>query len=246
MSGLRHTSAVLLALATSGCLSQPGYACADDLQCHGPSGEGTCTAEGWCAYPEPECRSGLRYSDLAAPEVAGACVAAEGETGSSTGEPMSATASSSEDTGCADGCSSSTSAVGEESSSGEPDCATTCIAGPHATAACDADDTCVITCEAPWEDCDGDPTTGCEVPVGMTAQCSQAGLDPEGCWTPYCGESTAANATNFGTYFCVSCETCREPGADQCSWCDQATGTWYPADAGCACGDWLGDVCSPA
>lgn len=235
---------MLLALATAGCLSRSGYACAEDLQCRGAAREGVCTAQGWCAYPEPECRSGLRYSDFADDTLAGACVAAdEGTTGMAATGPATDPGSTSVDTGCDDGCTSSTSAAAGDSSSGEPDCESTCIAGPNATAACDTEGNCVLTCEAPFEDCDGDPTNGCEVPVGMTAQCSQDGLDPDGCWTPYCGRSTAANATNFGTYHCVSCETCREPGADQCSWCDQATGTWFPTDTGCACGDWLGDVC---
>jgi hypothetical protein len=110
-------------------------------------------------------------------------------------------------------------------------------------ASCDADGTCLITCEPPYEDCDGDPSNGCEVPVGVSAQCSMAGLDPNGCWTPYCGESSASDATNFGTYFCVSCSTCREPEAGTCSWCELATGQWYPTDPGCECGEFLGAVC---
>lgn len=113
-------------------------------------------------------------------------------------------------------------------------CGDSCSGAAHATAGCMAG-TCQYACQAPWENCDGDWGNGCEVPVGVEHQCSAAGLDPNGCWTAYCGNSGSADATNFGTYYCMDCATCRVPGAGQCQWCNHTTGTFYMADA-CFCG----------
>jgi hypothetical protein len=117
----------------------------------------------------------------------------------------------------------------------ENDCASTCSAGPHTTATCTDTGECVIACEAPWDDCDGDPANGCEVPVGVPHQCSMQGLDPEGgCWAAYCGKSGHPASIDFGTFYCVDCQTCREPGDGQCQWCNHETGMFYPVD-GCNC-----------
>lgn len=139
-----------------------------------------------------------------------------------------------------DGGSSSSGSTG-----GDPvdECEATCIVGEHATAAaCDRSGACVVTCEAPWENCDADPSNGCEVPVGVAHQCDAAGLNPDGgCWTAYCGESMAAGAFNFGTYHCMDCATCREPGGGTCQWCDHDTGNFFPT-AECVCGAEFLDV----
>ncbi len=113
-------------------------------------------------------------------------------------------------------------------------CDTPCEAGEHASASCNAG-VCEQACDAPWANCDDDWSNGCEIPEGVPNQCDSSGLNPDGCWTPYCGQSAADGATNFGTWFCVECSTCHVPGPGQCQWCNHATGTWYPAET-CPCG----------
>jgi hypothetical protein len=125
-------------------------------------------------------------------------------------------------------------------------CADTCVGGPNMTAACNDVGECVRTCTAPFDDCDGDPANGCEVPVGVAHQCDSNGLNPDGgCWTAYCGDMQAAGVVSFGTYHCVDCSTCGAIDGGQCHWCNHDSGTWFPAEA-CGCGEYLDAVCSPA
>jgi hypothetical protein len=125
-------------------------------------------------------------------------------------------------------------------------CAATCTAGEHATAACDEQGMCVRTCEAPWDNCDGDWANGCEVPVGVAHQCDSNGLNPNGgCWTAYCGSAQGEGVHDFGTYHCVDCSTCGEPGGGQCHWCNHDTGNFFPQEA-CSCGaEFLNLACGP-
>jgi hypothetical protein len=154
-------------------------------------------------------------------------------------------------TGCDTGgfCDASGTCVceaGDSSSGGvTEDCAVTCVVGEHATAAmCDEMGACIVTCEAPWENCDADPANGCEVPVGLAHSCDASGINLEGgCWTAYCGTSESASATNFGTYHCMDCPTCTEPAAGQCRWCDHDTGNFFPTGS-CVCGADLDAVCA--
>lgn len=112
-------------------------------------------------------------------------------------------------------------------------CGDVCSAGANASASCNGT-TCAYSCTAPWENCDGNWANGCEIPVGVPHQCDQNGLNAgTGCWTAYCGESAAADV-NFGTFHCIGCATCREPGAGICQWCNHSTGVFYPTDS-CAC-----------
>ena len=124
-------------------------------------------------------------------------------------------------------------------------CEESCTAGPNATAECDAAGQCVRACEEPWENCDGDWSNGCEIPVGITGVCDASGLNLDGgCFTAYCGQSDAPDAHDFGTYYCVSCSTCNVPSAGMCRWCNRETGNWYGADS-CGCGDHLDLACQP-
>jgi hypothetical protein len=125
-------------------------------------------------------------------------------------------------------------------------CADTCVGADHMTAACDDAGACQRACEAPYEDCDGDPANGCEIPVGMPHQCDATGINVDGgCWTAYCGASSGDGVFDFGTYHCVDCSTCAVPSAGQCHWCDHASGNWFPQEV-CECGEYLDVACGPA
>ncbi len=54
-----------------------------------------------------------------------------------------------------------------------PACAT-CVSGPNATPVC-VGATCAITCTPGFGDCDSNPATGCETPLGTAANCNACG-----------------------------------------------------------------------
>ena len=114
-------------------------------------------------------------------------------------------------------------------------CNAPCIAGPHvASTTCEAN-ACVVTCEDPWEDCNGDPSDGCEIPTGVPNQCDADGLNPDtGCWTAHCGSSDNPDAVNFDAWFCFECTTCRLVGETDCQWCSHSSGRWFATEA-CDC-----------
>jgi hypothetical protein len=130
----------------------------------------------------------------------------------------------------------------------------TCIPGggdggectrPHALGGTCVDGQCGgWTCEAPWDNCDGDWENGCEIPVGVPHQCDLGGLSEDGCFTAWCGQSEDPGAIDFGTWFCFDCTTCRVPDVGQCQWCDHESGQWYPAEA-CSCGPYEDAACGP-
>lgn len=104
-------------------------------------------------------------------------------------------------------------------------CNTPCTAGANATASC-ATGTCSRSCTGSWQNCDGNWTNGCEIPVGVAVQCDASGLNAtSGCGTAYCGSSTSADAHNFGTWYCIWCSTCHH-FTDGYSWCLKPTYQW--------------------
>lgn len=166
----------------------------------------------------------------------GAC-----EDGVCTWAPKLAGEICSDDCGAGGFCDASGTCIcsGDDAGTGgmSEECdATTCVSGPNSSAACDDTGQCIVTCESPYEDCDGDPTNGCEVPVGVPHMCDSTGINPgAGCWTAYCGNSGSADAANFGSYYCMDCPTCSELAGGQCHWCNHDTGNFYPSEV-CACG----------
>lgn len=60
------------------------FACASDGQCQAGAVAGQCEANGFCSFPDDSCPTGQRFGDAAPAEVANACVAAEGGTGTDT------------------------------------------------------------------------------------------------------------------------------------------------------------------
>jgi hypothetical protein len=95
----------------SACIDRAPFACDEDEQCRASGVEGSCVAPGFCAHPDEECESGLRFGRFAAPELAGQCTMPELATGSGLGSDSSSGESSSE---------GSSTEAGESSSSGEP------------------------------------------------------------------------------------------------------------------------------
>jgi hypothetical protein len=105
-------------LATAACIDRAPFACDEDEQCRAAGMEGSCVAPGFCAHPDQDCASGLRFGRFAAPELAGQCTETELATGSSEGSSGSSGASA----GSSEGSSpdSSSTEAGESSSSGDP------------------------------------------------------------------------------------------------------------------------------
>ncbi len=87
--GLGAATAVMLA----GCPSSSSvFSCGSDSDCTG-SGNGTCQSNGFCAFPDAMCESGMRYGDLAGGGFANMCVPMdEGGSTSSLGGSGSVTA----------------------------------------------------------------------------------------------------------------------------------------------------------
>jgi hypothetical protein len=117
-------------------------------------------------------------------------------------------------------------------------CDTPCTvaAGLNAGASCSTG-TCVLTCTGSWQNCDDDWGNGCEILVGVAAQCDTTGLNAtSGCGTAHCGTSSdTTNATNFGTWYCKFCSTCHH-FTDGYSWC------LWPAHSG-GVGQWSAERC---
>lgn len=230
--------------------------CQADADCMLPPGfcleqQGICQA-GMCQhFPSmagSSCNDGDPCTDVDACDGAGVCV----------GTPLECTADNTEPGTCVDGaCTGMECLDGFEDCNGDMSdgcevtlgsnsncsaCGDTCAGADHADGAC-VSGSCQIQCQAPWEDCDGNAANGCEVPVGVPHQCDATGLNPTtGCWTAYCGNSASADATNFGSFHCIDCATCRSPGGGQCQWCDHDSGVFFPV-AECACGSFEDDVC---
>lgn len=68
---LASISAVVLAVASGGCLRQTAFRCDTDADC----GNGTCEAVGYCSFVDDSCPDGRRYGSLSGPH-AGSCVGA--------------------------------------------------------------------------------------------------------------------------------------------------------------------------
>lgn len=218
--------------------------CSDDLDCVLPAGScleviGDCI-DGLCmhgaAAPGASCDDGDPCTTADACDGEGSCFGVDVDCGG-TGECVDGECVGGDcpegmadcNANAADGCEVQ---LGTDSDCSG--CGDACSGAANATASCSAG-ACQYACQAPHENCDGDWANGCEVPVGVEHQCSQSGLDPNGCWTAYCGNSGAGDATNFGTYYCMDCPTCRAPSAGNCQWCNHTTGTFYD-QAACFCG----------
>lgn len=79
-------------MALAACPSSSNvFTCASDSDCTG-AGNGTCQANGFCAFPDAMCESGMRYGDLAGGGFANMCVPVDaGSTGDIGGSIGSST-----------------------------------------------------------------------------------------------------------------------------------------------------------
>lgn len=101
----------------SACVSVEPWACARDDDCVAPGGNGRCEETRYCSYPDAECTSERRYSDLAGP-YAGLCTELDPQAESSSGGADVSTASG----------DSSTSS-GTDGSDGSTGCPPPCTPG---------------------------------------------------------------------------------------------------------------------
>lgn len=138
-------------LLSAGCQSDAVFECQSDDQCVSSGAPGMCQPSGYCSFADPECASGFRYGDSAAPGLAGQCVepVGGGSTGmgptsnttmlpattsttgtttavtttepESTGQPDGSSGTSSEDSSSEGGASSDASSSGGASSSSSGD-----------------------------------------------------------------------------------------------------------------------------
>lgn len=102
-----------LCLGLSPACGEEGFACTADEQCTLAGEPGRCVEGGRCAYPNPQCPSGLAYPQGAPEGLAGECVPTDA-LGSGTGDEGTTTAAASGSSAS----SSSEVAEGESSSGG--------------------------------------------------------------------------------------------------------------------------------
>jgi hypothetical protein len=142
-----------LCLGLAQACGSEGFACDDDEQCTLAGEPGHCVEGGRCAYPNPQCPSGLAYPQGAPEGLAGECVPSDA-LGSGTGDESTATTGAS---GSSEGSSSGSEAAESESSSES------------------SSETSAVACNDPHEPND-DATQASAIPFGATQAC-QANWD---------------------------------------------------------------------
>jgi hypothetical protein len=198
--------------------------------CH--EATGTCSG-GTCSYA-------LKALNCNRPNATGgACQPATGQCGGWTCAPGWGNCTGGWDDGCETPLTTAANCGG---------CAETCTAPAHATASC-ATGACERACTAPWQNCDGDWSNGCEIPVGVANQCDVNGLNASsGCGTAYCGSDTSGTFHNFGRWYCAFCSNCHEFG-DGSAWClnpPSFSGQWSDQrGAAGGCGAYEDLTCGP-
>lgn len=192
---------------TGHCLYDPlkaGTPCLPDDKC---TVEAVCNGEGSCVGKELVC--------LAPHASSGTCV--EGECEEYLCDPGFENCNGSWSDGCEVDLTADPNNCGG--------CNSSCPNAPNANASCEKGH-CALQCSTPYEDCNEDPTDGCEIPVGQPNSCDRNGLTTfsnsvgatPGCGTPYCGKGTSKWSESFGTWRCSFCNHC-QLFADGGSWC---------------------------
>lgn len=107
------------------CVDLGVYQCSDDAQCSSGGTRGWCEDAGFCSYPDLDCPSGRRYSDLAH-TLAGHCVGTGQAEGSSGSDETSSTSTTDASTGPAPTTGDGTS---EDTTLPEPICGNGVVEG---------------------------------------------------------------------------------------------------------------------
>lgn len=140
VSGWRALGLIGLLALAPGCKGLT-YACTDDGEC---GADGMCEADGWCSFPDERCDSGRRYGTYSGGGLGGVCVdllpgtssgdptttadasttdassSTSVDTGSSTGDPLVETSSTSLGSTSSDPSTSSGTASGSSSTGDAP------------------------------------------------------------------------------------------------------------------------------
>lgn len=78
---------VLAALSASACADAGAFTCVEAAECEASRAGGSCEANGYCSFPDPECPSGRRYGAHAPGGIAGSCVPEDVAEGTSAADP---------------------------------------------------------------------------------------------------------------------------------------------------------------
>jgi hypothetical protein len=85
-----------------------------------------------------------------------------------------------------------------------------------------------LVCVAPWKDCDGDASNGCEIPENVADRCNATGIPSSGnpCGTAHCGDS--GGTFNFPSkhFHCHTCSHAHKFTTTTCSWCLSGSGNY--------------------
>ncbi len=104
-------------------------------------------------------------------------------------------------------------------------CGNTCPGAAHATATCVAGG-CGLQCEAGWDDCDGNPSNGCEVNLTSDEDhcgvCSKACVGQQACVNSICQLSCSAPMGDCDGDPVTGCETNVSSNPAHCSACGNA------------------------
>lgn len=142
-----------LGLGLAQACGEEGFACAGDEQCTLAGEPGRCVEGGRCAYPNPQCPSGLAYPQGAPEGLAGECVPTDA-LGSGSGDEGTATAGTS-------GVNASSSEAAEDEGSSGGTTATVCSdahePNDEATQASAIPFGTAPDCRATWEGALDDP-----------------------------------------------------------------------------------------
>jgi hypothetical protein len=101
-------------------------------------------------------------------------------------------------------------------------CGEKCLYGANSSTSC-VGGKCVLSCKASFADCDKNPASGCEIPVGKPNVCNRAGLasftgSTPPCGTAHCGTGSGSSVKSFGTWHCKFCSHSHK-FSNGYSWC---------------------------
>ncbi len=218
---LRFVSFTVFSLATGGCLQGGSFDCVDDPQClRADDVAGECRL-GWCAYPDDDCDSELKFSPHAGNGLAGLCVGVDPDDESASGDPSGQDDGETTATGAAP-----TSEASATTMTGA--CAVSCETPPSPCVA--AREPCV----AATEECTWDPVDAGTVCSGDDL-CAVSQCDEAGACMPVSEVDCSGGPCTIGAGVC-------NPATGECDYEPQAEGT--TCDDGDACTE--GDACDGA